>query len=184
METTERKYIQKLEELIAMMLPHAEFYGAESDSFMNLLSQVNRLKAEIEQPEPVPVSAATVLRNMFIEKHIITEHADDSWMHYDDIQAAIEAMEEYASQFQSKPTDEQRQEITDKQISRAAEYNKKHYANVYKITAGNAFWDGVKWLQSKQVKGIDLREEKLCQCKIPDKKPHSNLCNTCNKHTY
>lgn len=51
MTATERKYIQKLEELNAMMIPHAEFYGAESDSFMNLLSQVNRLKAEMEKEE-------------------------------------------------------------------------------------------------------------------------------------
>jgi hypothetical protein len=58
---------------------------------------------KVEQSESK--TAITVLRDKYIEKHIINEYTDDSWMHYDDIQAALEAMEEYRQQPQKEQED-------------------------------------------------------------------------------
>ena len=75
----------------------------EQEDYIPVMNRPDWDKPLFEQKESK--TAITVLRDKFIEKHIINEYTDDSWMHYDDIQAALEAMEEYRQQPQKEQED-------------------------------------------------------------------------------
>ena len=86
----------------------------EQEDYIPVMNRPDWDKPLFEQKESK--TAITVLRDKFIEKHIINEYTDDSWMHYDDMQAALEAMEEYRQQPQKEQEEESMNSLKDEII--------------------------------------------------------------------